>query len=235
MIEKITIKANNPRFEFSDYKTFYFKPGLNLITGANTSGKSSLLNMIRLFNRFDTFMANEYQSFKKWSQFETMLKEEGKVFGKISKTTEYRPQVFKETSDFSFAGGDFSMGRALASKFQSSGEGRTSYHEQFVSNIQKKNSFSKEDIEFLKENKFEYDNGLLIIADEPENSMAINMQFGLFEWFLEWCEAVPRLQVIIATHSIAAFALANNPKINFIEMNKGWKDNILDKCKPLFE
>ena len=42
----------------------------------------------------------------------------------------------------------------------------------------------------LKEQKLEYDNKLVIIADEPENSMALNMQFGLFDWFLEFAKPV---------------------------------------------
>ena len=59
--------------------------------------------------------------------------------------------------------------------------------------------------------------------------MAINMQFGLFDWFYEFAEAWgDRLQLIIASHSVAAFKLAekNLPLVNVIELNKGWVKKI---------
>ena len=50
MITNIKVSKSNERFTFSDHHNFKFKPGLNLILGANTCGKTSLLNIIKQFN-----------------------------------------------------------------------------------------------------------------------------------------------------------------------------------------
>lgn len=95
--------------------------------------------------------------------------------------------------------------------FQSRGEGRRSYHDHFINYVQQNYMFTPEELKTLKEDY----NGdidvktLLITADEPENSMAINMQFGLFDWFYEFAKAWgDRVQIIVATHSVAAFKMA---------------------------
>lgn len=233
MLEEIKVR-NNPRFRFSDKKTFIFKPGLNLIVGANTSGKSSLLEIIKTFYAYNDSWGNPYQNLEYYNNIHLQLKENHKatVKGKLNKVFQYKPQELKESRSLDYLTTDIKT--ALLSNFQSYGEGRKSYHEWFVDYITKNYKFNQEEISVLKEKSIDFDKFLTIIADEPENSMAINMQFGLFEWFLEWCQATPNLQIIIASHSIAAFAMATNPNVNVIEMNNGWVDLIKNKCKILF-
>ena len=51
MIEHLHINRLRPdsRFRFCDIRDMDFKPGLNLILGANTSGKTSILESIQTY------------------------------------------------------------------------------------------------------------------------------------------------------------------------------------------
>lgn len=233
MLRQVKVR-NNPRFQFSDIKTFNFKPGLNLIVGANTSGKSSLLEIIKKFYGFDDSWGRTDQNLKYHNNLVTTLKKEqgATIDGCLNKFVHYNPAEYKEKSNIDFVTGG--VRNFILSRFQSYGEGRKSYHNWFVEFLNKNNVFTLEEETLLHNEHLEWDKTLTIVADEPENSMAINMQFGLFDWFLEFCKTYPRVQIIIATHSIAAFALTNNPDINVIEMNKGWVKRIKDRCKNLF-
>lgn len=234
MLKNIKIKriTQDSRFGNCDIRKLTFKPGLNLLVGANTCGKSSILQAICLFNGYDTHFTNR-QNFRSLDCSRNILSNyRVEIEGKISKLIEYAPHQFKEKSDLNFMQG--STGDAILAKFQSSGEGRRSYHDFFVKHVSENHKFNAKEIDDLENwTNEEYEDGLIIIADEPENSMAINMQFGLFDWFYAFSKANPNLQIIIATHSAAAFKLIekNSPDINVIEFNKGWIKKINELLK----
>lgn len=230
MIEKISVKRN-PFFKNSDFREFNFKPGLNILLGPNTSGKSSLINIIKYYNAYVERKSEVIQNFHNYAHYKYMLERgPAKVTGKISRVLEYKPQELHENSNLNFMQTDTLT--AIASRFQSKGEGRYSYHNFFVDYVTNNQKLTNYELEALKEQKLEYDNKLVIIADEPENSMALNMQFGLFDWFLEFAETwKDKLQIIIASHSLAAYTLTNNNNVNIIEMNKGWVNKINNQVK----
>ena len=232
MIEKIKIKTGNPRFEDCDFKEFTFKPGLNIIVGPNGSGKSSLLDIIKSFECLSNSFGENKQILPNNRIRKDLLKQEAEIEGCLCKTLEYSPQEYKESNGGEYLG---SFINYMRSKFQSNGEGRIIYHQYFVENVQKNHSFTESELEFLsKEKDLKYSKDLLIIADEPENSMSIEAQIEMIEWFEKWCAACPTtLQVIIATHSIAAYMLNKNEKINLIETKKDWIQKIKEKLKSL--
>ena len=225
MLKNIKIKRINQdsRFRNCDIRKLTFKPGLNLLVGANTCGKSSILQAICLFNGYDIHFTNRQNFRSLHSSRCTLSNYQVEIEGKISKLIEYAPHQFKEKVDLNFM--QCNTIDAVLSKFQSSGEGRRSYHDFFVKYVFENYKLSAKEVDDLKNwTNEEYENGLIIIADEPENSMAINMQFGLFDWFYEFSKANSNLQIVIATHSAAAFKLIekNLPDVNVIEFNKGW-------------
>lgn len=225
MLKNIKIKRINQdsRFRNCDIRKLTFKPGLNLLVGANTCGKSSILQAICLFNGYDIHFTNRQNFRSLHSSRCTLSNYQVEIEGKISKLIEYAPHQFKEKADLNFM--QCNTIDAVLSKFQSSGEGRRSYHDFFVKYVSENYKLSAKEVDDLKNwTNEEYENGLIIIADEPENSMAINMQFGLFDWFYEFSKANSNLQIVIATHSAAAFKLIekNLPDVNVIEFNKGW-------------
>lgn len=230
MIEHIDIKKLRPdsRFKFCDIRHMDFKPGLNLILGANTSGKTSILESIQSYVGYSRDFWSEKQHLDLIKNYHKSIQERYNVDikGGICKYLSYKPEELKEVTDFEYnTQSDFKT--RLMSNFQSRGEGRRSYHDHFVNYVQQNYMFTPDEVQTLKES---YDGEidiktLLITADEPENSMAINMQFGLFDWFYEFAKVWgDRLQIIVATHSVAAFKMAqkNLPDVNVIELNKGW-------------
>lgn len=227
MINKIIVRRN-PRFKNSDFKEFTFKPGLNIIVGPNTSGKSSLLSIIRQFNGYEgNFWSNTTQDFEYYNSHVLRLKYSHSIVeGKISKLVEYQPQELHEQNNLNFM--QSSIFTAVNSKFQSNGEGRYSYHEEFFQKLTNNSKLDDKQIQTLIDKKLEFDNNLILIADEPDNSMSLIMQFGLFEYFKNLCNVNPRLQVIIATHSLAAYCMKD---VNIIEMNKNWIAKTIKKCK----
>lgn len=242
MIEHLHINRIKPdsRFRNCDIRDMDFKPGINLLLGANTSGKSSIINSIQDFVGYSNNLWSEYQNLTHLKNYQLKVKNDFNVeiTGKVCKYINYKPQELAEVKDFDYnTQADFHT--RVMSNFQSRGEGRRSYHEHFVSYVQNNQRFTEDEILQLAQNYSPDVNDidlktLLITADEPENSMAINMQFGLFDWFCEFAEAWgDRLQIIIATHSVAAFKLAdkNLPFVNVIELNKGWIKNINKKLK----
>lgn len=235
MITSIKIFKSNKRFAFSDHHNFKFKPGLNLILGANTCGKTSLLNIIKQFNCYEPFdmLEKDVQLLKNYPVKLDNLKKQGtQVKGKISKVLEYKPQELHESYDLRLMQTDLKT--ALLSKYQSKGQGRTSYHDWFSQYLTNNAKFREKDLETIEELKIPYEKGFMILSDEPENSLAINMQFGLFDWFYQLAEAYKEhCQIIIATHSIAAFTMVKNPNVNIIEMNEGWVDMILDRVREV--
>lgn len=237
MIEHLHINRLRPdsRFRFCDIRDMDFKPGLNLILGANTSGKTSIISSIQDFVGYSNNLWSEYQNLTHLKNYQLKVKNDFNVeiTGKVCKYINYKPQELAEVKDFNYnTQADFHT--RVMSNFQSRGEGRRSYHEHFVSYVQNNQRFTEYEILQLAQNYSPDVNDidlktLLITADEPENSMAINMQFGLFDWFCEFAEAWgDRLQIIVATHSVAAFKMAqkNLPDVNIIELNKGWVKRI---------
>ena len=214
-----------------------FKPGLNLILGANTSGKTSILEAIQRYVGYTNNLWSEKQELNHIKNIQMSIKDlyNVDVKGSVCKYLNYKPQELKEVTDFNY-NTQSNFTTRIMSHFQSRGEGRRSYHEDFVSYVQNNYKFTEEELQKLKDS---YDKDidiktLLITADEPENSMAINMQFGLFDWFCEFAKAWgDRLQIIVATHSVAAFKIAekNLPFVNVIELNKGWVTKINKKIK----
>lgn len=227
MINKIIVRRN-PRFKNSDFREFTFKPGLNIIVGPNTSGKSSLLSIIRQFNGYtENFWSNTTQNFENYNAYTSQLKSSNTIVdGKISKLVEYKPQELREENNLNFM--QSSIFTAVQSKFQSNGEGRYSYHEEFFQRLMNDNKLDENQIKILVDKKLEFDNNLILVADEPDNSMSLIMQFGLFEYFKNLCKINSRLQVIIATHSLAAYCMKD---VNIIEMNKNWIAKTIKKCK----
>lgn len=234
MIEHLHINRLRPdsRFRNCDIRDIDFKPGINLLLGANTSGKTSIISAIQEFEAYSDNFWSENQNLDLLKNYHLRIKERFNVeiTGKVCKYINYKPQELAEVRDFNFdTQSDFRT--RLMSNFQSRGEGRRSYHDHFLIYVQNNQKFTTDEVQTLKDT---YDGEidiktLLITADEPENSMAINMQFGLFDWFYEFAEAWgERLQLIIATHSVAAFKLAekNLPLVNVIELNKGWVKKI---------
>lgn len=234
MIEHIDIKRLRPdsRFRFCDIRHMDFKPGLNLILGANTSGKTSILESIQSYVGYSRDFWSEKQHLDLIKNYHKSIQERYNVEikGGVCKYLSYKPEELKEVTDFEYnTQSDFKT-RVMAN-FQSRGEGRRSYHDHFINYVQQNHMFTPDELKTLKEN---YDGDidiktLLITADEPENSMAINMQFGLFDWFYEFAKVWgDRVQIIIATHSVAAFKMAQKslPDINIIELNKGWVKRI---------
>lgn len=234
MIEHLHINRLRPdsRFRFCDIRHMDFKPGLNLILGANTSGKTSILESIQTYVGYVRDFWSEKQHLDLIKNYHLAIKERYNVEikGSVCKYLSYKPEELKEVTDFEYnTQSDFKT-RVMAN-FQSRGEGRRSYHDHFINYVQQNYMFTPEELKTLKENY----NGdidvktLLITADEPENSMAINMQFGLFDWFYEFSKVWgDRVQIIVATHSVAAFKMAqkNLPDVNVIELNKGWVKRI---------
>lgn len=234
MIEHLHINRLRPdsRFRFCDIRDMDFKPGLNLILGANTSGKTSILESIQTYVGYARDFWSEKQHLDLIENYHLTIKERYNVEikGGVCKYLSYKPEELKEVTDFEYnTQSDFKT-RVMAN-FQSRGEGRRSYHDHFINYVQQNYMFTPEELKTLKEDY----NGdidvktLLITADEPENSMAINMQFGLFDWFYEFAKVWgDRVQIIVATHSVAAFKMAqkNLPDINVIELNKGWVKRI---------
>jgi predicted ATPase len=209
-----------------------FKPGLNLILGANTSGKTSILESIQSYVGYTRDFWSEKQHLDLIKNYHKSIQERYNVDikGGICKYLSYKPEELKEVTDFEYnTQSDFKT--RVMSNFQSRGEGRRSYHDHFINYVQQNYMFTPDELKTLKEN---YDGDidiktLLITADEPENSMAINMQFGLFDWFYEFAKVWgDRVQIIVATHSVAAFKMAqkNLPDVNIIELNKGWVKRI---------
>ena len=234
MIEHIDIKRLRPdsRFRFCDIRHIDFKPGLNLILGANTSGKTSIIESIQSYVTYARDFWSEKQHLDLIKNYHKSIQERYNVDikGGICKYLSYKPEELKEVTDFEYnTQSDFKT--RVMSNFQSRGEGRRSYHDHFINYVQQNYMFTPDELKTLKEN---YDGDidiktLLITADEPENSMAINMQFGLFDWFYEFTKVWgDRLQIIVATHSVAAFKMAqkNLPDVNVIELNKGWVKRI---------
>lgn len=230
MIEHLHIRRLRPdsRFRNCDIRHLDFKPGLNLLVGANTSGKSSILNSIKSWSCYESdYRHKQNFHFIENKRLNCLQTYNVEIDGDLSKMIEYKPQQLKENFNFDFFQTDFRT--SVLSKFQSSGEGRYCYHDWFAKETATNHSLTKEEKELLKEEDVPFDNNFVVIADEPENSMAINMQFGLFDWFYEWCQKNPTtLQVIIATHSIAAFEMYKKKyqNINYIELTKGWLDKI---------
>ena len=235
MIEELHIKRLKPdsRFRYCDIRNITFKPGINLILGANGSGKTSIIKAIQSYMTYSSDFWSEKQHLDLISHYHIRTKETYNVDikGKICKYINYKPQELSEVRDLDYnTQCDFAT--RVLSNFQSKGEGRRCYHDSFVDFVQHNSRFTKEEVETLKEN-ISVDHidikTLLVTSDEPENSMAINMQFGLFDWFCEFAEAWGNnLQLIIASHSVAAFKLAekNLPYVNVIELNKNWVKNI---------
>ena len=234
MIEHLHINRLRPdsRFRFCDIRDMDFKPGLNLILGANTSGKTSILESIQSYVGYSRDFWSEKQHLDLIKNYHKSIQERYNVDikGGICKYLSYKPEELKEVTDFEYnTQSDFKT--RVMSNFQSRGEGRRSYHDHFINYVQQNYMFTPDELKRLKEN---YDGDidiktLLITADEPENSMAINMQFGLFDWFYEFAKAWgDRVQIIVATHSVAAFKMAqkNLPDVNVIELNKGWVKRI---------
>jgi len=225
MIEKVVVKRNE-RFYNSDFRSFDFKPGLNIIVGPNTSGKSSLLELIERYNGYNNgFFGPEQNGFKCKQEYI-----QGKITGKVCKVIEYAPQKLHESQRIEQTGCDTYT--TVASHFQSRGEGRYNYHTYFSSTLKDKIKFSEEQIAELKADNIEYsDKECIIIADEPENSMGLNMQLGLFEWFREFTKVNKNVQIIIATHSFAMFECIKHKDVNIIEMKKGWINLLKEQCK----
>ena len=124
---------------------------------------------------------------------------------------------------------------AISGHFSSKGESSYDYHTWFSENLKKTCKLNDEQTKELVDNKIEYDNNCIIIADEPDNSMALNMQFGLFKWFENLCILNKNIQIIVETQSLAAYIMINNPNVNIIEMNKGWINKILKECKKALQ
>lgn len=229
MIETVSVK-HNERFELSDKRIFKFKPGLNLILGPNTSGKTSLLTAIKYHCCCEDTYGFCHNNFCNKDTFNRLLKDfPAKVTGKISKTFLYRPEELKENFDCGHS--DIGTLRMLQARFESNGEGRYNYHEKFIKQLTDNNKWTSLEKERAVENNIDIDNNVLILFDEPENSMAINMQFGLFDWLYEFAKSSSRLQLIITTHSIAAFGLTKKEDVNTIEMTNGWIDKIINETK----
>lgn len=234
MIEHLHINRLKPesRFRFCDIRDMDFKPGINLILGANTSGKTSILESIQSYVGYTRDFWSEKQHLDLIKNYHKSIQERYNVDikGGICKYLSYKPEELKEVTDFEYnTQSDFKT--RVMSNFQSRGEGRRSYHDHFINYVQQNYMFTPDELKTLKEN---YDGDidiktLLITADEPENSMAINMQFGLFDWFYEFAKVWgDRVQIIVATHSVAAFKMAqkNLPDVNVIELNRGWVKRI---------
>ena len=234
MIEHLHIKRLTPdsRFRNCDIRHMDFKPGLNLILGANTSGKTSIIESIQSYVGYARDFWSESQHLDLIDNYHKRIKERYNVeiTGGVCKYLNYKPEELKEVTDFNYnTQSDFRT--RIMSNFQSRGEGRRNYHDHFLIYVQNNQKFTTDEVQTLKDT---YDGEidiktLLITADEPENSMAINMQFGLFDWFYEFAKAWgDRLQLIIASHSVAALKLAekNLPLVNVIELNKGWVKKI---------
>lgn len=232
MIEHLKINRlrRETRFKHCDIRDMDFKTGINLILGANGSGKSSIISCLHSFVGLRNDFGRERQDVDFLENIQQRLVDvyNVEVTGKVCKTLCYKPQELRESFDLNFMQSDIRT--AISSRFQSVGEGRVSYHQFFSNYVSENYQFSSDDYIALKKlpQMIDYAH-LLITADEPENSMAINMQFGLFDWFCEFAEAWgERLQLVIATHSVAAFKLAekNLPYVNVIELNKGWVKKI---------
>jgi len=228
MIEYLEVRRNE-RFKNSDFREFIFKPGLNIIVGANTSGKSSLLALIEQYNGYRKCYngpkQNDFLNFQKYL--------DARAKGKVSKIIKYNPNEIFEAPDFNSMSCDIFT--AISGHFSSRGESNYDYHTWFSENLKKTHKLNDEQIKELVDNKIEYDNNCIIIADEPDNNMALNMQFGLFKWFENLCILNKNVQIIVATHSLAAYTMINNPNVNIIEMNKGWINKILKECKKALQ
>jgi len=235
MIEHCKIKRLRPetRFRFCDIRNIDFKPGLNLLVGANTSGKSSILECIRRYYCYDNQWKYE-QDFSYIKNKHLSLEQDlnVKITANLCQLIEYQPNANKNKESFDFL--QTGTKEYVMSKFQSSGESNRNYHDWFVQKIINSSSdiISEEQLNYIKNANLIYNkNELVILADEPENSLAINLQFGLFDWFYNFCKINSKAQVIIATHSIAAFEMYKNAysNINYIELTKGWLRTITQR------
>lgn len=235
MIEQLHIGRLKPesRFRNCDIRHIDFKPGLNLILGANTSGKTSLINCIQKYMCYGENRWSEAQQLYYMKHYHEILKHHYNVTidGKVSKYVNYKPQELIEDANLDLDT-QSTFDTRILSHFQSRGEGRKNYHDGFVKYVQNNYRFTENELLKVSEEDMELvdTESLVITADEPENSMAINMQFGLFDWFYEFANSYKnKLQIIVATHSVAAFKLAEKglPNINVIELNKNWTKKIL--------
>lgn len=203
MINTITLQKDAQRFQLCDLSKIDFIPGLNIITGANTSGKSSLLSIIKEYNYYRDDVAelggekNVHQIFQ-GNPVDTEKFGCKSIKGKISKVVEYELGELNAWTRF----------------------------------IDKNKDFNATQLSQMKAEGIKFAKDLIILADEPENNLSIMMQFKLADWFHDLVlRAEEKVQVIIATNSIPLILLKDKPRVNLIELNNGWSETIIKKLK----
>lgn len=203
MINTITLQKDTQRFQLCDLNKIDFIPGLNIITGANTSGKSSLLSIVKEFNYYRDDVP-ESSSEKDMNQVfkdnPVDLEKFGckAVKGKVSKVVEYELGELNAWTRF----------------------------------INKHQDFNATQLSQLKSEGIKFAKDLIILSDEPENNLSVMMQFKLADWFHNLVlRAEEKVQVIIATNSIPFILLKDKPRVNLIELNNGWSETIIQKLK----
>ena len=203
MINTITLQKDTQRFQLCDLNKIDFIPGLNIITGANTSGKSSLLSIVKEFNYYRddvSASAGEKDMHQIFADNPVNLEKYGckSVKGKVSKVVEYELGELNAWTRF----------------------------------ITKHKDFNATQLSQIKAEGIKISKDLIILADEPENNLSIMMQFKLADWFHDLVlRAEEKVQVIIATNSIPLILLKDKPRVNLIELNNGWSETIIQKLK----
>ena len=148
MIEHLHIKRLTPdsRFRNCDIRHIDFKPGINLLLGANTSGKTSIISAIQEFEAYSDSFWSENQNLDLLKNYHLRIKERFNVeiTGKVCKYINYKPQELAEVRDFNYdTQSDFRT--RIMSNFQSRGEGRRNYHDNFLIYVQNNQKFTTDE------------------------------------------------------------------------------------------
>lgn len=255
MVTKVVINDNKntpikylPELRaFKNGKTYEFKPGVNIIVGRNGCGKTTLLNLIRKYLLVDLSECSAGQFNSNINELFPSLIDHSRVLDGAEVYADYRRNTFRmchagerKLNDEIFAD-EHSINEFFGQKWASTGEGVLRSLESLFARMFSKGanlSFDytqfkgiyKPYMKYIHDHVIDGDEWT-ILMDEPDRNLDIE-NIGQIRGILGVHK--PRTQIIAVVHNpLLICALSKNPEVNFIEMTRGYVNNIKKLVKDL--